>query len=139
MIVLDTDHITELQYRNSVRGARLRDRLLAAGDAELVTTIVTFEEQMRGWLAMVHRLPSGIKQVDAYASLAEVVHFYRSWTIANFERKAADHFQRLRSQKIRINTMDLKIAAIASTMTQLYFPPTSAIFARSRVLELKIG
>src|SRR5262245_20441704 len=60
MIVLDTDHITELQYPNSVRGARLLGRLGAVPSDELATTIVSFEEPMRGWLAAIHREPAGL-------------------------------------------------------------------------------
>jgi hypothetical protein len=53
-LVLDTDHVSELGYGTPV-GLRLRDRLLASGE-DTATTIVTVEEQLRGWLAEIHRL-----------------------------------------------------------------------------------
>jgi tRNA(fMet)-specific endonuclease VapC len=112
MILLDTDHMSELQYPNSVRGARLLGRLCAVEDSQLATTIVTYEEQMRGWLASINKQPAGISQVEAYTSLLEVVQTYLGWIILPFDRLAAELFHRLRSQKIRISTMDLKIAAI---------------------------
>ena len=113
MIVLDTDHITELQYPNSVRGSRLLKRSAVVEDGDPATTIVSFEEQMRGWLASINKQAAGMNQIEAYASLAEVVQFYAGWTILRFDRSAAEQFHRLRSEKIRIKTMDLKIAAIA--------------------------
>ena len=55
MIVLDTDHISELQQPNSHRGARLAGRLRAVVDDPVVTTIVTAEEQLRGWLGAINQ------------------------------------------------------------------------------------
>ena len=112
MIVLDTDHISEPQYPNSVRGARLLERLKAVVDRQSATTIITFEEQMRGWLAEIHKLPAGLSQVENYTNLIEVVQFFRPWSILPFDQVAAEQFHRLKSQRIRIGTMDLKIASI---------------------------
>jgi tRNA(fMet)-specific endonuclease VapC len=112
MIVLDTDHISELQVPNSVRGARLSVRLSAVPQDQIATTIVTAEEEMRGWLAMINRQPAGLSQVDAYTHLVGLIQFYRTWITLPFDRLAAEQFHRLKSQKVRISTMDLKIAAI---------------------------
>ncbi len=111
MIVLDTDHITELQYPNSVRGSRLLVRLGAVECRPVATTIVTFEEQMRGWLAQINKQSAGISQVSSYTNLLEVERFFRDWLLLPFDQLAAEQFHRLRSQKIRIKTMDMKIAA----------------------------
>src|SRR5437868_15296890 len=108
MIVLDTDHISELQYPNSVRGGRLSD----VPQDEIATTIVSFEEQMHGWFAAINKQPAGISQVEAYARLAEVMQFFCGWITLPFDRLAAEQFHRLKSQKVRISTMDLKMAAI---------------------------
>lgn len=113
MIVLDTDHVSELQDPASPRGARLATRLDGAGSVPIATTIVTYEEQMRGWLAAINKLPAGDPQVIAYDSLAEFLEFYKRWSPLRFDRLAAEEFERLKAQRIRIGTMDLKIAAIA--------------------------
>src|SRR5438270_3096589 len=112
MIMLDTDHISELQYPNSVRGGRLSGRLSDVPQDEIATTIVSFEEQMHGWFAAINKQPAGISQVEAYARLAEVMQFFCGWITLPFDRLAAEQFHRLKSQKVRISTMDLKIAAI---------------------------
>ena len=54
MLVLDTDHLGEFDEA-SAAGARLKERLVAA-DEELAATIVSVEEQFRGWVAQIHRL-----------------------------------------------------------------------------------
>ncbi len=58
MILLDTDHTTFLKYPDSERGRRLIDRLDAASASEFMgVAIVTFEERMRGWLAVIGVTP----------------------------------------------------------------------------------
>ena len=54
MIVLDTDHLVELDHL-SAPGAALQRKLEDADD-EIATTIISAEEQFRGWLAQIHRL-----------------------------------------------------------------------------------
>ena len=54
MILLDTDHVSLLKYPESERGARLERKLGALPRGEVVaTSIVSIEEQMRGWLAAI--------------------------------------------------------------------------------------
>jgi tRNA(fMet)-specific endonuclease VapC len=55
MIVLDTDHISFLQRPDSAEGQELVRRLETASDHDIVTTVVTVEEQMRGWLQVIAR------------------------------------------------------------------------------------
>ena len=55
MILLDTDHVTLLKYADSERAIRLNERLNALQSEEVVAvSIVSVEEQMRGWLAEAH-------------------------------------------------------------------------------------
>ena len=66
MLVLDTDHISVLERADSVERARLIHRLDQAGVTAVVTAIVSYEEQSRGWLSYVARARSATDQVDAY-------------------------------------------------------------------------
>jgi len=50
MILLDTDHISLLQARETPSAFTLQTRLEAFPPHEVVTTVITLEEQMRGWL-----------------------------------------------------------------------------------------
>ncbi len=112
MIVLDTDHVTELQREASRPGAKLIRRLAIATDRDLRTTIITIEEQVRGRLAVVHRAGPGQGEVPAYAQFLALFEFYKDWMILPFDQHAAAIYDNLRRQKIRIGAMDLKIAAI---------------------------
>jgi hypothetical protein len=55
MILLDSDHLTVLKYRESDRYQRLTERLSAANEP-VGTTIANVEEQMRGWLSVLAAL-----------------------------------------------------------------------------------
>lgn len=112
MLVLDTDHISLLEQADSVKRARLIHRLDQAGVEAVVTTIVSYEEQSRGWLAYVARARSMTEQIDAYERLARHLETYRRLVVLEYDRTAAEHYRRLRSTRINIGTLDLKIAAI---------------------------
>ena len=53
MLVLDTDHLVEFD-RGSAAGMALQQKLEDAAD-EVATTIISAEEQFRGWLAQIDR------------------------------------------------------------------------------------
>lgn len=78
----------------------------------MVVTIISFEEQMRGWLAYLARARTVPRQVEAYARLRRMVENYRYIPILDFDSAAAAEFQRLTRSRVRIGGMDLKIAAI---------------------------
>ena len=78
----------------------------------MVTTIVSYEEQSRGWLAYVARARSLPEQIDAYQRLARHLETYRRLVVLEYDHSAAENFRRLRSARIPIGTLDLRIAAI---------------------------
>jgi tRNA(fMet)-specific endonuclease VapC len=113
MLVLDTDHLTEID-RGSPIGASLRLRL-ASSNEDVFATIISAEEQIRGWLAQISRTRDLRKQVDAYARFQRRLVFYASWRVLPWTNQAAERFNELRASGVRIGTMDLKIAAITLT------------------------
>jgi tRNA(fMet)-specific endonuclease VapC len=74
---------------------------------------VSVEEVLRGWLAVIHRLRAVYRQIPAYVRLGRLFSVLSDWVIVPFDERAADQFTTLRRQRIRIGTMDLKIASIA--------------------------
>jgi len=108
----DTDHITVLLFRGHSQHQGLVDRLQVAGD-NLGVTVVSFEEQSRGWLVEIARRRKIHDLVPLYERLTELVDFYSSWEIVPFTQGAADIFADLKKQKIKVGTQDLKIAAVA--------------------------
>jgi tRNA(fMet)-specific endonuclease VapC len=112
VILLDTDHINVLQAQGS-GAAALVGNMAISSDQDFATTAITVEEQMRGWLALIHRLNDVDRQIPAYERLIGLFDFFARWQIVPFDSSAAEHFKRLRKQQVRIGTMDVKIAATA--------------------------
>lgn len=112
MIVLDTDHISLLERVGSLERERLLARLESPGVVAPCVTIISYEEQVRGWMARLAKAPSIKEEVDTYRRLSEQLQNYCALKILEFDERGAVEFQQLRKLKLRIGTMDLKIAAV---------------------------
>lgn len=112
MVVLDNDHLSFLEWADGALSRRLQARLSAIVSDEAATTIVNFEEQMRGWMAYLSRARSLGAQVQAYRRLKQHLDNYRAIPVLEFDDRAAVEFQRLKRLRPRLGAMDLKIAAI---------------------------
>jgi tRNA(fMet)-specific endonuclease VapC len=131
MILLDTDHTTFLKYPDSDRGRRMIDRLNAVTGSEVIgVAIVTVEERMRGWLAVIAKEKSALRQVVGYRELISLFEFYNAFAIAAFDDAAARQFDALRRQKLRIGSRDLKIAATALVNNALLLSANLVDFER---------
>ena len=113
MIILDTDHMVVLKYAQGPNYESLMAKLGDSPDQNFATTCISLEEQLRGWLALIHRTQDVHRQVSAYDELNKLVDYFARWTRLPFDDRAAEQFKQFRSQKIRVGTMDLKIASIA--------------------------
>ncbi len=113
MVVLDTDHISLLQQPDSDLAERLARRLDQLLEAHVATSIVTYEEQTRGWLGYAAKAKTLVQIVEAYGRLSRSLDAYRKINVLKFDEISAVEFQRLQKLKLRIGTMDLRIAAIA--------------------------
>ncbi|WP_020470209.1 type II toxin-antitoxin system VapC family toxin [Zavarzinella formosa] len=113
MILFDTDHLTVLQFHSNERRLRIIEKMAADPALQFATTIISAEEQLRGWLASIAKERDIFRQVDSYQKFGDAMRFLQSFEIVSFDETAAGHFQRLRSAKSRVSTMDLKIASIA--------------------------
>ena len=112
--LLDTDHISELQSITAA-GRRLAVRLGKIAPDDYGTTIVTFEEQIRGRLAQgaASKAATAEAGVAFYARLNGTLRFYHNIAVWQYTQEAALNYERLRSAKLRVGTQDLKIAGIA--------------------------
>jgi tRNA(fMet)-specific endonuclease VapC len=108
--ILDTDHISLFQRGNPTR------KIQSIARPAIAVTIISYEEQIRGWLKIVSRSASDFEQLTfGYGKLNETLDFYRTKTVLDFNPAAATQFQQLLRQKIRAGTQDLRIASIALT------------------------
>ncbi|HET6246786.1 MAG TPA: type II toxin-antitoxin system VapC family toxin [Tepidisphaeraceae bacterium] len=120
MIILDTDVFSLLELPDSREFARLRARIAQLDPPVPVTTsVITYEEQSRGRLASVSRARNDQQLVGAYAHLQQHVLNYRKVPMVEFCKAAAAAFGDLQRSKIRLGTMDLRIAAIALSRNAL--------------------
>jgi tRNA(fMet)-specific endonuclease VapC len=113
MIILDTDCLTMLERQTGTDYLVLQSKLDEFPIEEITTTIITFEEQMRGWTAYIARMRSIDEQVFAYETLKQHFDYFKQLTIIDFDENAAAVYKDLKLQKVRIGAMDLKIASIA--------------------------
>lgn len=130
MILLDTDHLSVLAYAEHSQYAVLAERILACPDEDFRACIISFEEQMRGWLAAVNRCRKPREFVRPYQKLADLARFFRNWELLPFCEKSAAKLEELKAQKLRVATQDLKIAAIALVNGALLLTANTIDFER---------
>jgi tRNA(fMet)-specific endonuclease VapC len=134
MILFDSDHLSVFTDERDSRHEALNARMEAATEP-ITCTIVSVEEILRGWLAIIHRLRDVHRQIPAYIRLGALFDLFSEWEIVPFAEPAADQFANLRRQRIRIGTMDLKIASIAIVHSATLVTSNRSDF--SQVLNLR--
>ena len=112
MKLLDTDCFSEVAGGNDAYIARFEsiEKPLRG------IPIIVAEEAFRGWLAKIRELQSKGRMerlVWAYGKLQQAIEFMRDVNIIPYTPAAHEHYLRLKSQKLRIVTRDLRIASIA--------------------------
>lgn len=113
MIILDTDCLSLFDREKFLESSVLRKNLDRFALEVIFTTIITFEEQMRGWLTLLSKCKNIEQQVFAYERLNQFLDNFRKIAVLKFDENSAEIFKELKSNKIRVGTMDLKIASIA--------------------------
>lgn len=109
LYVLDSDVLSLLQAGNR----ELAERVAKCSPGETAVTIITVEEQLRGWFSQVRRAKNPQQLARAYDRLARSVSYLSKQTILAFDENAIQRFQTLKSLKLGVSTNDLRIAAIA--------------------------
>jgi tRNA(fMet)-specific endonuclease VapC len=95
VIVLDTDVLSIVQQARGETYDRLAKRLDAAAADGVYVSIVSLEEQMRGWLAYIARAKRMADQILAYERLHAFLDDYRLRPILPFDARAAAVYQGL--------------------------------------------
>ena len=121
MYIFDTDHLGVLQRQRGPDFEKLIIRLADSDQSLFYTTIVSFHEQINGWTKYIKNSVQADKTVTGYLRLENILKDFSRAQVLPFSTAAADIFTEFRSQKVRVATMDLRIAsiAIANQMTLL--------------------
>jgi tRNA(fMet)-specific endonuclease VapC len=112
-VLLDTDLTSFLQQQTEPGYSILQEKLSDYPSEELCTSILSFHEQVKGWMAYINRARSGNRVVLAYSELKRVLDYYCSVRVLPFNSAAEERYSDLRRKRVRIGTMDLRIASIA--------------------------
>ena len=111
LYVLDTDHLSLLQRGHPA----LLQRFSALPPEQLATTVVTAEEQFRGRLAQINKIPSGPARIEAYQHLRKAIADLCKLNVLPYDAAADRLFLALKRQHPRLGSQDLRIAAITLT------------------------
>jgi tRNA(fMet)-specific endonuclease VapC len=129
MYILDTDHLSVID-RGGVKAQRLLQRLASIDPTQVATSIISYEEQMRGWLSYAAKAQAIEKQVEVYKELKRQLTNYCTIPIVDFDEYAAQEFQRLKKLYPRLGTMDLKIASVVLVNQAVLLTRNSSDFGR---------
>lgn len=134
LYLLDTDIAGFVQHEHPM----VLSRINALPDTDtLATTIITFGEDLTGWLPACRRATDGTARSQAYARLQDGLEFYREMICVPFDSTAAAIFDQLRPQHRRTGTNDLAIAAITLSVNGILVTRNVVDFERIPTLRIE--
>lgn len=111
--LLDTDHISILQIQSGVEYIRLTTRIAALKWSDFCVCAVSFHEQILGIHAFINRAKTDADLLRGYGYFDAILNVYATARLLPFDAAALTQANDLAASRIRIATMDLRIAAIA--------------------------
>ncbi|MBI2803719.1 MAG: type II toxin-antitoxin system VapC family toxin [Planctomycetes bacterium] len=111
--LLDTDHISILQKQSGLEYAALIGRLTQVRRDDLAFCIVSFHEQVLGCNTYVAQAKTPADVVRGYRMFDRVLSAFAAAAVLPFDANASLVFDGLIGQRLRVATMDLRIASIA--------------------------
>lgn len=109
LFVLDTDTLSLLQAGH----AEVSGRVAIHDVKEIAVSVITVDEQLRGWYTLVRRAKRAPQIAFAYDRLAKNVSFLSRTTILPYPESAIAVFESLKKAKLGVEGNDLRIAATA--------------------------
>ena len=85
----------------------------AHSGANFAASIVSLHEQILGTHSLINRAKKAAELLSGYELMSRVFEVYRSVRVLPFDEVARHRFEQLRDGKIKVGTMDLRIASIA--------------------------
>jgi tRNA(fMet)-specific endonuclease VapC len=137
MFVLDTDHVVISQQQSAPEYDHLIRRVRERDPTDFFVSIISFHEQVMGWNVYISRAKDPAGVVRGYERLQRVLSNFLEAQVLAFDDAAADVFEELRRQRIRIGTMDLRIASIALSRDMTVLSRNLADFRRVPGLKIE--
>jgi tRNA(fMet)-specific endonuclease VapC len=108
--LLDTDHVSLVQHGHPFVNPRINSHPAT----DVAISAITIQEQMTGWQGRLNRLRTPPQIADWYLRLVDrIFPVWGQFPLLSFTEPAVLRFQHLRSLRLNIGMMDLRIAAIA--------------------------
>jgi tRNA(fMet)-specific endonuclease VapC len=136
MYLLDTDHISLID-RGGDEGQHIISRLSGIPEEEVAVSIISYEEQTRGLLAQVARIRAIDQQITWYKRMEQLLQLYSTMPLISFDSAVVNQFQALWVQRIRMGTMDMKIAATALTHDAILLTRNTQDFSKVPGLRIE--
>lgn len=137
MYVLDTDTLSIHQVGGeSAEYVRVNTRIVTSTEPVQVS-IVSFDEQVRGRLAKCAAARTADEYVGASARLHRTLKDFKAREVADFTPAAAAEFNRLKALRIRVGTMDLRIASIVLALNSTLVTRNLADFRKVPGLKVE--
>ena len=111
--LLDTDHISILQRQTGAEYATLLLHIAQHPPTDLACSIISFHEQILGCHTYISQARRAEDVIRGYGMLAQVLRDFTEAVVIPFDAAAVVVFEGLVAQRVRVGTMDLRIAAIA--------------------------
>jgi tRNA(fMet)-specific endonuclease VapC len=111
--LLDTDHISFLQRRAGREFSQLTARMAQYPIEDFVLSAISFHEQVIGAHSFINRAKTNADTLRGYVLLMETLQGFSAAPVLPFDAQAIQIFDSLKAQRIRVSTMDLRIACIA--------------------------
>lgn len=137
MVILDTDHMSLLEWSGSPPARNLEARLKQVASEGVCTTVINYEEQIRGWMAALAKASKQKDQIEIYGRLLSQLRIYCQLTVLTFDENAAIQFARLKKEKPRLGSMDLKIAAITLSKNAMLLSRNQCDFGQIEGLQVE--
>jgi tRNA(fMet)-specific endonuclease VapC len=111
--LLDTDHISILQRQSGPEYASLIARLAQVRRVDLAFCSVSFHEQVLGCNTYLAQAKTSADIVRGYQMFDRVLSAFAAAHVLPFDNRASIVCDNLVAQRVRIATMDWRIASIA--------------------------
>jgi len=113
VFLFDTNHISVWQRGEGAQYERLCAHLENITGDQIFVCVVSFHEMVNGWNAYSVKKRSSESLVRTYFEFENILRDFSVMQLLSFDRKAAEVFDELNQQRLRVGSMDLRIAAIA--------------------------
>jgi tRNA(fMet)-specific endonuclease VapC len=131
--VLDTDTLSHLRQGNEA----VLNRISNVYPGSVAITIITVEEQLSGWYALLRRSQSDEALERAYAQLAHSTRALAKLPVLDFSLPAIQRFRMLEKQKLGVGKMDLRIGAIALESNLIVVTRNIQDYSRIPLLQIE--